>query len=167
MAIYSICFIDPTAEPGQRKRIHELGAKSDAEARIRFMNLSWVAFTAISIDSIALKADQPEEAKEAARKASRAASKGKGPGGDVIAAIGADKAERVMRAPLPKPVRVRAEDSKWRADVDRLTEEIGKLADKAQALTRKGKHDDADKLRAQAKQLAADRAAITKRNRGK
>ena len=55
----------------------------------------------------------------------------------------------------------------WPKECDRLTDQIGRLADKAQALMRTGKHDEADRLRAEAKKLSDERAAITRRNKGK
>lgn len=66
-ATYSIAFTRP-GEPGVHE--HKLRAGSDAEARIRFLNLSWVAFTEIAITSVAIASDQPDEDKAAARKAS-------------------------------------------------------------------------------------------------
>ena len=73
MARYSISYTRPGEPPAE----HKLNARSDAEAKIRFLNLPWVQFTEISINSIALAADQPEAAKATAREASRPKGKGK------------------------------------------------------------------------------------------
>jgi len=140
MAIYSIAY----RRPGEPVASHRLEAKSDAEARIRFLNLSWVAFTGIEIDSIALAHDQPEEAKQAARAASR-------------------RPQAARTAPPPETA---PPGFDWRAECDRLTEKIGKLADVAQACRRAGKHALADAKMAEAKKLAAQRAALTKKNGG-
>ncbi|MCR6673260.1 hypothetical protein [Devosia ginsengisoli] len=221
MAKYSISY----TRPGEPPAIHELEAGSEPAARIRFLNLSWVAFSDISINSIAIAAAQPEEAKAKARKAVTAGVKphafrsrfGTGdciecgqPAGHALhkgfdptmdwrpsmRSKASDKAEAAavrMKAagvefqPLPnvgaassKPAGVVIEQPSrqggkraraaalgldpW-AEANRLSQEIGDLADKAQALTRAGKHDEADAMRAKAKKLAAIRAEITKRNR--
>ncbi len=55
--------------PGEPPVMHELEAASEPQARIRFLNLSWVAFTGIVIKSVGVASDQPEAAKERARKA--------------------------------------------------------------------------------------------------
>lgn len=149
MAIYSINY----QRPGEPSAIHELEAKSEPEARMRFLNLSWVAFTAISVVSIGLKGNQPEEAKAAARAATRKTSHA------VDSLAYAMKTAGTTRSPTAPPGFDPA------AEINRLTDEIGDLADQAQALTRAGDHDAADALRAKAKQLAATRAEITKRNR--
>lgn len=139
MARYSISY----QRLGEKPAIYELEAKSDAEARMRFLNLSWVAFQPIAINSIAIKGAQPEEAKVAVRTVS----------------------------PIPRKqaaaIRAASEKIDWQGEVARLTEEIGTLADQAQALTRAGDHDAADALRAKAKKLSDERAAITKRNKRK
>lgn len=208
MARYSISF----TRPGEGPAIHVLEAKSDAEARLRFMNLSWVAFTAISINSIALKGDQPEAAKKATSKkpgkvgatytaiaqrsesvpprraeqreprtisreatkaaADRAEARADGRSGRALGKQ--PRSHAYVRAASPKgqEASIRAAAAgivapDWQAEIERLTDEIGDLADKAQALTRAGDYDAADALRAKAKQLAATRAEITKRNKTK
>jgi len=139
MAVYSIAY----KRPGEPVATHKLTAKSDAEARIRFLNLPWVAFTEIAVVSIAIASDQPEEAKADARAASRR-----------------PQAARMAPTPVTAPP-----SFDWRAECDRLTEKIGKLADAAQACRRAGKLKLADAKMAEAKKLAEQRAAITKKHR--
>lgn len=151
MARYSISYV----RPGEGVFEHILEAKSDAEARIRFMNLGWVAFTAISINSIALKGDQPEDAKAATRK---------GSGRKIIDGLSEAKNGDIgkVHARVTAPPGFDPE-----AEINHITEDIGRLADLAQTHTRAGNHEKADALRAKAKTLAAKRAEITKRNRRK
>ncbi|XAI96314.1 hypothetical protein [Microcystis phage Mae-JY30] len=158
MAIYSISY----HRPGVGVAAHKLSAQSEPEARIRFLNLSWVAFTEITINSIALAADQPEEAKAAARQAS-----GRMP---------TLRAEPEAIKPAPREARRRTEaairlqvagvkQDDWQAECDRLTDEIGKLADEAQALIRKGRHEAASELRTKARALVDARASLIIQNR--
>lgn len=158
MATYEITYRRPGGSPkGVR---HKLEAASNAQARIRFLNLDWVAFT--EIDIVSIEAVEPETAFV--------------PHG-VYDCAGNRKTSGPIFMPEPVPDRVRKVEVasrqmgktavNWRKECDRLTAEISKLADQAQALARKGKHDQADAIRAKAKELAAQRAAITKRNKGK
>lgn len=145
MAKYSISY----SRPGEAPSVFIIEAKSEPEARIRFMNLSWVAFTSIVINSIALAHNQPETAKQAALKAK-----------------GARKAKRPPEA-AAAPVATAAPGDSWRDQCDRLSKQISDLSDKAMIATRKGNHRLAAKLRAEAKEFAATRAEITKRNKRK
>ncbi len=159
MAIYSISYHRPGEWGGEA---FKLSASSEEEARIRFLNLSWVAFTGITISSIAIAADQPEEAKAAARKAG-----GRAP---------ALRAEPEASKPAPREARRRTEaairlqvagvkQDDWQAECDRLTDEIGKLADEAQALIRRGRHEAAAELRTKARALVDARASLIIQNR--
>ncbi len=130
---------------GRENGVHRVEAGSDKEAKNRFLNLDWVAFCEIEIVSIE-PAIEPLREYDPYRSRARPAS---------------------MRVATPSPAATQAPGSDWRAECDRLTDEIAKLADTAQTLARVGDHDGAANVRAQAKKLAAERAAITKRSKGR
>ncbi len=125
--------------PGESVETYEISGKSEAEARTRFLNLGWVVFTEISII-----AAEPILAVEPAADPAPPA-----------------QAPVVRTAPQSQP------PVDWRAECDALTEDIGRLADQAQADDRVGRHAAAKRKRQRAKDLAATRAAITKRSKGK
>jgi hypothetical protein len=197
-AVYVIEYV----RPGEKSAMHELAAESEAAARVRFLNLSWVAFTGIVIKSIGIKADQPEAAKVAARE-----RKGLGVAPHAFSASSTvvlcsqcgqrynhrvhSGREPILSSGEPDPaatavvVRQRAAGLSvvdaapveaasvvtappgydWRAECERLTTEIAELADKAQALVREGRHEEAAVLRAQARTRAEVRETITKHNK--
>lgn len=161
MAKYEISYRRPDRAHG----VHQLEAKSDAEARIRFLNLDWVAFSDIEILKIepaligdytqgGRLEDRPYNPYSVRRPSDEAAKYAAALVRQVTTGKGID-------------VPARAPSADWRKECDRLTTKIEKLAEAAQKCARAGKHELARAKRAEAKKLADERAAITKRNKGR
>lgn len=158
-------------EPGGEEKSHGIEAEGETEAKNKFLGLDWVAFTSIEIVGV-------EPAFIAARDYTQGGRLPDRPYDPFSPRVPPELAAKTARKPKepdttgrewpkPEPAAAQPPGYDWRKECNKLTDEIGKLTDKAQALTRKGKHDEADELRKMAKARADVRADITKRNKGK
>lgn len=188
MTRYRITYIDPNPKPGaDSKRVHELEEASDAHARMRFLNLSWVAFTAITIDTIEPILSKTEKARRKrvalnernAEAISAAAQAYTDRVADMIDARDAEPQVSTLPAvggfpiggefpPPPPPKAVRAPTraqqerrlAKLEAEADKLAEAIRAAADEASAAALVGRQRSADALMARIKSTMRRKAAL-------
>lgn len=151
MALYAVTY----RRPGRMEGEHRLEAVSDAQARILFLNLDWVAFEDIEIISIEPAAGLEPIGRYNAYRPRRVAVV------DHSRRMGKTEAEKARKSATSPP------GFDWRAECDRLDEQIINLSDAAQACERAGKHRLASAKRAKVKELADQRSAIIKRSKGK
>lgn len=177
MTLYDVRYSKP-AFGGAKEAVEPIEADTDAAARLKFLNLPWVAFTDIAVIEITPAAKQPRRAKPKEAEDVSALDLRKSAGGGTIFRF-KDEVEKRAPAPKPKPrplprkVEVpkvsRAEAKrayeKARKRYDELTDQIERASDQASAFAAMGQQAKADANMAAAKRGMALRADAGKQLR--